>query len=253
MNILTTIFVDPFLNLLIGIVNVLPRHDLGVAIIVVTLIVRLILYPLSAKQIRAQKAMQDLQPRINEIREKHKDDREQQTKALMEFYKKNQVNPLASCGPLLLQTAFIYPLFFVFRLTISGGDFADRLYPFISHPPLPLDSLFLGTVDLAQPHNIVLAVITAMAQFIQSWMLIRQRKKNADPSKPKDTTAATANAMAYIFPLLTGYFAYTFPAGLALYWFASTIFAIIQQLIIMRTTASRPTLPHVEVEEVVVK
>lgn len=253
MNILTTIFVDPFLNLLIGLVNILPGHDLGLAIIAVTLIVRLILYPLSAKQIRAQRAMQDLQPRINEIREKHKDDREQQTKALMEFYKKNKVNPLASCGPLLLQTAFIYPLFFVFRLTITGGEFGDRLYPFITHPPLPLDTHFLGFLDLSQPHNIALAVITAVAQFFQSWMLIRQRKKNAKPNAPQDTAAATANTMAYVFPLLTGYFAYTFPAGLALYWFASTIFAIIQQLIIMRTTASQPTLPHRDTEEVVVK
>src|SRR3990170_3632482 len=219
MNIFSTVFVDPFLNLLIGLRNILPGQDLGLAIIVVTLIVRVLLYPLSARQIRAQKAMQDLQPRINEIREKHKDDREQQTKALMEFYKKNQVNPLSSCGPLLLQTAFIYPLFFVFRLSISGGDFGERLYPFVSHPTIPLDTHFLGIMDLAQPHNIGLAIITAVAQFFQSWMLIRQRKKSATNKIP-DPTAATAKTMAYIFPLLTGYFAYSFPAGLALYWFA---------------------------------
>jgi YidC/Oxa1 family membrane protein insertase len=250
MDILSTIFVDPFLNILIGLRNIFPGQDLGLAIIALTFLVRLILYPLSAQQIRSQRAMQELQPRINEIREKHKNDKEAQTKALMEFYKKNKVNPLASCGPLLIQTAFIYPLFYVFRITVSGGDFSDRLYPFVAHPPIPLDSSFLGWFDLAQVHNIALAVLTAAAQFFQSWMLTRQRRKSGN--QKTDPASRAANNLTYVLPLLTGYFAYQFPAGLALYWLASTVFAILQQLIIMRTTASLPTDTHKD-EVVVVK
>ncbi|MFH0831056.1 MAG: YidC/Oxa1 family membrane protein insertase [Parcubacteria group bacterium] len=254
-----TILVDPFLNILIGIRNFLPGNDLGIAIILLTLIVRLILYPFAAKQIRAQRAMQELQPRINEIRAKHKDDKETQTKALMEFYKKNRVNPLSSCLPLVVQILFIYPLFLVFRLTISGAEFGERLYPFIAHPPVPMDATFLNFLDLAQTHNIALAVLTAGAQFYQSWMLMRKRKKDQagkpKPSKNDPQAAATAltNNLTYVFPLMTGYFAYQFPAGLALYWLASTLFAILQQWIIMRGSASRPSGEHPEHEAVVVK
>src|SRR3990167_2840678 len=199
MEIIQTIFVDPFLNLLIGLRNIMPGQDLGLAIIAVTLIVRLVLYPLSARQIRSQRAMQELQPRIDEIRAKHKDDREAQSKALLEFYKQNKVNPLSSCGPLLVQTAFIYPLFFVFRMAITGQEFGARLYPFISQPSLPLNTHFLGAVDLTATHNIPLAILTAAAQFLQSWMLLRQRKKNGPATK--DPTQAFSKNMVYIFPL----------------------------------------------------
>jgi len=240
-DIIQAIFVNPFLNLLIGLRNIMPGQDLGLAIIGVTLIVRLVLYPLSARQIRSQRAMQELQPRIDEIRAKHKDDREAQSKALMEFYKQNKVNPLSSCGPLLIQTLLIYPLFFVFRMAITGEAFGERLYPFISHPTLPLNTHFLGAVDLAATHNIPLAILTAAAQFLQSWMLVRQRK-NA-PSTSQDPAQAISKNLVYIFPLLTGYFAYTFPAGLALYWLASTVFAIAQQAIIMRSNVSKPKDP----------
>ena len=237
MEILQAIFVNPFLNLLIGLRNIMPGADLGLAIIAVTLIVRLVLYPLSAKQIRAQRAMQELQPRINEIRAKHKDDKEAQSKALLEFYKKNKINPLSSCGPLVLQLAFIYPLFFVFRLAVSGADFSAQLYPFIAHPTLPIDTLFFGTLNLAASGSIILAILTAGAQFAQSWMLLKRSPQNKDK---KDASARLSRNMTYIFPLLTGYFAYTFPSGLALYWFASTLFAILQQFIIMRSAASTP-------------
>ena len=258
---LETIFVDPFLNLFIGIRNLIPGNDLGIAIIIITIIVRFILYPFASKQIKAQRAMQDLQPRINEIREKHKDDKEAQTKALMEFYKKNRINPLSSCLPLVVQIALIYPLFLVFRLAVSGAEFGERLYPFIEHPPVPLDTMFVGLVDMATPHNIVLALLAAGAQFVQSWMLMRRRKKeeqNKDQKKedkkdPTQAATAISKNLMYLFPLMTGYFAYQFPAGLALYWLASTLFAIIQQWIIMRSTASRPRPDHPEHEAVVVK
>ena len=255
---LQTIFVDPFLNLFIGIRNFIPGNDLGFAIIIITIIVRFILYPFASKQIKAQRSMQDLQPRINEIREKHKDDKEAQTKALMEFYKKNRINPLSSCLPLVVQIALIYPLFLVFRLAVSGAEFGDRLYPFVAHPPVPLDTMFLGFVDMATPHNIVLAVLAAAAQFVQSWMLMKRRKKEEqtkqnDKKDPTQAATAITKNLMYVFPLMTGYFAYQFPAGLALYWLASTLFAIIQQWIIMRSKASGPRPTHPEHEAVVVK
>ena len=101
---------------------------------------------------------------------------------------------------------------------------------------------------MAHTHNIILAILTAAAQFVQSWMLTRTQKKSG---APQDPSAALSRNLVYLFPLLTGYFAYTFPSGLALYWLASTVFAIIQQLIIMRTGA-KPTPTHQD-EPVVVR
>jgi len=259
MEILQAIFVDPFLNILIGLRNIIPGNDLGLAIIALTLLVRILLYPISAKQIKAQRAMQDLQPRINEIREQHKDDKEAQTKALMEFYKKNKINPLSSCGPLLVQLAFIYPLFIVFRMVVSGGEIANNLYSFVTAPPVPIEATFLGFLDLHVNHNIVLAVLAAGAQFYQSWMLQKQRKKSAPAvvddkkDKKKDAASSVTKNLLYVFPLFTGYIAYTFPAGIALYWLASTLFAVGQQLIIMRKLKTQPIADHEHKGEIEVK
>ncbi len=259
MSVLQAIFVNPFLNILVELHNIIPGHDLGLSIIALTFLVRLLLYPVSAKQIKAQRAMQDLQPRINKIREKHKNDKEAQSKALMEFYKENKINPLSSCGPLVIQMAFIYPLFIVFRMVINGGEIADKLYSFVSAPPFPLEATLLGFLDLSKSHNIILAVLTAGVQFYQSWMLQQQKKKDkpgespAKPSAKKDTAAAISKNMLYFFPLLTGYIAYTFPAGIALYWLASTSFAVIQQWIIMRTISSQPKEQHEHQGEIEIK
>jgi YidC/Oxa1 family membrane protein insertase len=106
MAIFTTLVVQPILNLLVALYNFLPGNDLGIAIILLTIIVKAILYPLTMAQIKQQRALQSLQPKVDEIRKRLKDDKEAQAKELTELYKREKVNPASSCLPLLIQLPF---------------------------------------------------------------------------------------------------------------------------------------------------
>src|SRR3989339_913851 len=135
-----TILFQPLLNLMVWLYNFLG--DFGIAIIIVTVIVRLFLVPLSMKAIKSQKALQELQPQMNEIKNRYKNNKEEQTKATMEFYKKNKINPLSSCLPLLIQLPIIFALYRVFTVGLKE-DVTNYLYPFVSHPG-NINPLFMG-------------------------------------------------------------------------------------------------------------
>ena len=163
---LLTIYNDiiyrPLLNLLVFFYNVIPGHDIGVVIILVTVVIRLILAPSFHKSLKSQKAMNDLQPKLNDLREKHKDNKEAQAKAMMELYKEHKINPLGSCLPLLLQLPILIGLYQVFRVALGGHDIAG-LYSFIK-APANISAMFLGLVDLSKP-SILFGVIAGLAQF----------------------------------------------------------------------------------------
>ena len=105
-----TIIYNPILNLLVGLYNILPIHDIGVVIILVTLVIRILLAPFMHKSLKSQKSLTALQPKMNELRDKHKDDREAQAKAMMELYKEHKVNPLSSCLPVIIQLPILIAL-----------------------------------------------------------------------------------------------------------------------------------------------
>src|SRR3989338_6616349 len=127
-NFFNQILVYPLLNLLVFFYNFIP--DIGVVIILVTVLVRLALLPSFHKSLKHQKALQDLQPKMNEIKEKHKDDKEQQAKAMMELYKVHKVNPLSSCLPLLLQLPLLIALYQVCIRSLDGSKL-NGLYSFV--------------------------------------------------------------------------------------------------------------------------
>ena len=122
----------PLLNLLVVFYNIVPGHDLAIAIILLTIVIKLLLFPLSRQGIKAQKSLQKLQPKINEIKEKYKDNKEKQTQAIMNFYKENKVNPFSSCLPLLIQLPILIAVFRVFRVGLT--DAALPIYSFIFNP-----------------------------------------------------------------------------------------------------------------------
>src|SRR3989338_8207042 len=113
-QIFNLIFYQPILNLLVFLYNIVPGHDIGLAIIIMTVIIKLILLPLSKQSIRSQKAMQDLQPKIEEIKKKYANNKEEQGRAMMQLYKQEKVNPFSSCLPLLIQLPFLFAVFFFF-------------------------------------------------------------------------------------------------------------------------------------------
>lgn len=222
-NFFNTILVYPLLNLLVFFYNYIP--DIGIVIILVTVLIRLLLLPSFHKGLRHQKELQDLQPKMNEVKERFKDDKERQAKALMELYSVHKVNPLSSCLPLLIQLPVLIALYQVFIQSLNGQPLMG-LYAFIPKPE-HIDPMFLGFLNLANK-NIILAAVAAILQFFQSKMLL-PKIKTADPTS-KMMSAQTL----YVLPILTFVFGIQFPAGLTLYWVVTTLFGIAQQFYFLR-------------------
>lgn len=226
LNLYTEIIYNPILNLLVWLYNVIPGHDMGVVIIVVTIVIRLLLSPFMHKSLKGQRALSALQPKINELRETHKDNKEAQARAMMDLYKENKVNPLSSCLPLLIQLPLLIALYQVFAKALKGN--LDGLYSFVSNPGT-LNPLFLGKFDLSHP-NILFAIAAGLAQFWQSKMIASwQGTNNTDP-----TAKIMSMQMTYLLPIFSIFIAWKLPAGLPLYWIVTTLFAIAQQYYINR-------------------
>src|SRR3989344_1808032 len=154
-HLFTPILYQPLLNLLVFFYTMVPAHDIGVAIVLWTIIIKLLLYPFSRQSIRGQRALQRLQPKLNEVKERYKNDREAQAKAMMALYKEEKVNPLSSCLPLLIQLPILLAVFQVFQSGLHNGSL-DLLYPFVANPG-NLNPISFGLIDLAKP-NLVLAL-----------------------------------------------------------------------------------------------
>lgn len=238
----TAIFLQPLLNLLVGLYNALPGNDLGIAIIALTFLVKLILWPFTALQIKQQRALQAIQPKIDEIRAKYKDDREAQGRELMSLYSREKVNPAASCLPLLIQIPVFIGLYRALSQGISSFD-STLLYPFIENPGVIHASL-LGIVDLTK-RSIPLALGAAVVQFYQSRQLLKNAAPTmtppptevADSPGAQDESMATImnRQMTYTMPILTAAIGWTLPAGLTLYWFVMSLLSVVQQWWITRS------------------
>ena len=240
---------NPLYNLLIFVYNMVPFHDFGIAIVIVTLLIKFLLVPLSRKQIESQKKMNEMQPKIKAIQEKHKDNKEAQSKALMEFYKETKTNPFSGCLPMIVQLVFLIAIYRVFFNISKAGLNADTsiLYHFVANPG-QINKMFLGLIDLSAilnlnqltlasiPH-ILLILAAAASQYFQAKMLMA-KKTNADKDKKEeknekpDFTQTMSKQMLYFGPLLTLFIGVKFPAGLALYWLVSTGFMIAQQYMV---------------------
>lgn len=184
-------------------------HSYGLAIIVLTVLVRLILYPLTASQMKSSAQLSKLQPKMKELQEKYKDNPEEQQRRMLGLYKETGVNPFGGCLPLLIQFPILIALFN-----------ALNKFPYHGVP------LFLG-IDLAKPASqmfYALPILTAVTTYFQMTMT------QVDPSQ---------KAMMAIMPLLIGYVSIRFPAGLALYWVVGNLLAIAQQYLTNRQLASK--------------
>lgn len=244
-QIYNTVLYDPILNAMIALYHVIPGHDMGVAIIILTLIIKVILFWPSLLGLKAQKRLQDTQPMVNEIRAKYKDNKEELGKQLMEFYKTNKVNPFSSCLPLIIQLPILIALYqaFLHGLQVDATshilnvDQINHLYGWLRviYATTPINASLFGLVDLAKSHNIIFAVLAGVASFFQAKTLQAKRPTvRTKGSKDEDVTAAVNKQMMYLMPILTVVFGYQFPAGVTLYWLVSTLFSLGQQLYFFR-------------------
>mgnify|MGYP001588841314 CR=1 FL=1 len=234
MSIFNEFLYRPLFNLLVFLYNVIPSSDVGLAIVAVTAIIKLVFWPMTAKAVRSQKALQEIQPKIKALQEKYKDNKEEQARQLMLFYKENKVNPLSGCLPLLVQLPILIALYQVF---LKGFDPASLsiLYSFVNNPGV-IDPVSLGFIDLSASSR-VLAILAGASQFWQAKMIT---PKNKLPNTPKTSDEFMAQAFSkqalYLFPVLTVVISWKLPAGLALYWLVTTLFTVLQQYAIMRTS-----------------
>ncbi len=226
------VFYQPILNLLVFLYNIIPGHDIGLAIIAMTVIIKLILLPLSKQSIKSQKSLQTLQPKIDELKKKYANNKEELGRAMMQLYKQEKVNPFSSCLPLLIQLPFLWAVFIVFRDGLNNQALSN-IYSFISNPGV-IHPISLGLVDLSKP-NIVLAVLAGAAQFWQAKMMVTKRPEvKSAGAKDENMMAMMNKQMLYMMPILTVVIGMTFPGGLALYWLVTTVLTALQQLYLFK-------------------
>lgn len=246
-EIFNTYLSEPLYNLLVLLYNVIPGQEIGFAIIALTIIIKLLLWPLAAKSLKGQAALQELQPKIEELKKQYKDDKEAMSKAMMELYAKEKVNPLSSCLPLLIQLPIILALYRVFLRGLNGEGGVYDLYPFVSDPGV-INHFFFGVVDLSSP-NIVLAILAGIFQFIQAKMMATNRPppqvRGSEGAKDENMMANMNKSMIYFLPVITVVIGASLPGGLTLYWMVVNVIAVIQQLIFFRGKKKKNTEPEV--------
>lgn len=227
----TTIFYQPILNLLVFLYNTVSFQDLGVAIILLTVIIKAILWPLNKKSIKSQKDLQDLQPKLNELKKQYGDDKMGLSQATMNLYKESKINPLSSCLPLLIQLPFLFAVYRVFRDGLNNK--LDLVYSFINKPEV-INGVFLGFLDLNKP-SIYLAVLAGLAQFWQAKMMSTKKPEvKTDSSKDESMTSIMNKQMLYFMPAITIFIGISLPGGLTLYWFIITLLTALQQALIFK-------------------
>lgn len=227
-SIYTEVLWRPLFNGLIWFYNVLPGQDIGLAIVALTIVIRLILTPLLWKAQRAQKDLAILQPQIKEVQERFKDNREVQGKALMELYAKHKLNPFSGCLIMLLQLPILIALFQVFQQGLDPGQL-KYLYPSIPSPG-SVNPLSFGIIDLSRG-NIYLGILAAVAQYFQTKL---STPRDAKPPQRGDFQSMLRWQTLYFFPALILFWSVTLPAALTLYWTVLNILGIIQEIVTRR-------------------
>jgi YidC/Oxa1 family membrane protein insertase len=187
----------------------------GIAIILFTIAIKLILLPLTSTQVRSMRAMQEIQPKVQEIQKKYKNDPQKSQQAMMELYQKHKVNPFSGCLPLLVQMPILYSLFAALRNFFSPDN--HPAYVNMEH------ARFLWIPNLGEPDLYVLPILAVIFTFLQ--------QKLSAPSGNVDQTQKT---MLYFMPLFMGWISRSFPAGLALYWIVYSIVSGLEQLFLRK-------------------
>jgi len=228
------ILYQPIYNGLVFFYNIIPWHDLGLSIIIITILLKVILYPFSVKALKSQKALQELEPKLKALKEQHKGNKQEMAKATMELYKKEKVSPFSSCLPLLVQFPFLIALYQAMSKALASKG-SEVLYPFISNPGT-IKVLAFGFLDLSKP-NIVLAILAGLSQYLQTKMLPTKTPAAVGAGAKDEGQMAMVNKqMQYMMPLMTVFIGISLPAGLTMYWFFMTLLTIAQQVFIFKKT-----------------
>ncbi len=227
-----TFLYRPILNSLVAILIYMPGHSLGLAVIILTLILRTILLAPSQKAIKAQRQMQEVQPKIEELKKKYAGDQARLAQETMLVWKESKVHPLSSCLPILIQMPILIALFYV----VNGGLSPDRtllIYDFLPEFHLgDIDPNFLG-FDLFKRSILIFPLAIGALQFFQMQLMTARAKKKGQTNLPKEMETAN-KMMKYMMPLMIAFFTAQLPAAVGLYWGTTTFYGIVQQVVVNR-------------------
>ncbi len=250
------IFYRPMFNLLIALYHYLPVHDLGIAIVGLTVVTLLFLFWPSLVQIKSSTALQEIQPKLKALQAKYKDDKQELAKQTMALYKEHKFNPFSSCLPLLIQLPFIFAMYQVFigglkvdaTTHLLASDQLPKLYGHLRdlYTTTQISTMSFGFLDLTANHNIPLALVVGGTQYLLTRMLSPKKfpPKGVETAKDESAMSMALKQMNYITPFTFAFFSYILPAGISLYYVTWNIFQILQRQWVARKHAS------VEVKEV---
>lgn len=232
-NIWNTFLYQPLLNALAFLVSVIPGGDVGVAVIVLTVLVKVILFPLSQKSIEGQAEMNILAPELKKIKESGAS-KEEQARQTFDLYKKHKVNPFSGCLLVLIQIPIIFALYYVFYKGINFQS--GHLYSFI-HAPEHANMMFLGLLDISIK-SLPLAILAGVSQYLQAHYMPKpatsDNKNGSTPSFAESFAKSMQTQMKYVFPFVVAFIAYSISGAVALYWITSNLFMVGQQIYVKR-------------------
>lgn len=223
-----TVFYQPLYNALILLIDLLPWLDVGIIVILFTIIIKTILFPISRKSLYAQQKLKTLEPKISEIKEQIKD-QQAQAERIIALYKENAINPFMSIFLAFIQFPIIFALYFIFAKSgLPSIDTAD-LYPFVGIPE-SLNMMFLGVLDVTK-NSLILAILVGASSFFQMQISLPAPIAGA---KENELAKSMRVQMKYILPVMMAFFAYNISSAVGLYWATSNIFTIGQEIFLKR-------------------
>jgi YidC/Oxa1 family membrane protein insertase len=224
-----TFFFDPLYNLLVLFSKIFPWADAGIIIIVLTILVRLILYPLSRKAVVTQVRMSEIAPELNEIKEKYKDKPEEQARRTLALYREKGVNPFSGIFMILIQIPLILALYQIFIHFPQVNT--DLLYSFVS-APASIDTVFLG-IDITGK-SILLAFLAAASTYAQFHVSSKVQSAPKGNSFGDNLARSMQTQMKYVFPVIMFFIAYTISGVIGLYFFTTNVFGVVQEIFVRR-------------------
>lgn len=225
---------QPLYNGLIFLMDIIPWADAGMAVIIFTLIIKFILFPLSRKAVLTQRNIKEFEPEIRELKEKYSKDKQEQARQIFAFYKEKGINPFSSFFLILLQLPIILGLYQIFWRSGLPEIQEGILYAFVKVPEF-VDMVFFGLIDISMKSPI-LAVFVGISTFFQMKLSMPNFKPKGEPGKSfKDDLARSMNIqMRYFFPVVAAVISYSLSGAIALYWLTSNLFTIGQELMLKR-------------------
>ena len=229
-NIWNIVLFHPLINALAFLVSIIPGGDVGLAGIILTILVKIILFPLSQKSIESQAQMNILAPELNKIKASGAS-KEEQARLTFELYKIHKTNPFSGCLLVLIQIPIIFALYYVFFKGIKFDS--GVLYSFV-HIPAHMNMIFLGILDISKK-SLILAILAGISQYLQAYYMPKPPVSSSTTASFQDSFTKSMNTqMKYIFPFIVAFIAYSISGAIALYWITSNLFMVGQQIYVKK-------------------